>query len=144
MAENRRFLRHPSDIPIEFSMPSEERAAEQGNVHDVSVGGLAFESECCPDRGAVIAIRIPFVHPAFETQGRVVWCRDQDGRYEVGVQFLSSSDAFRARMVEQVCQIERYKREVREREGREIDGDAAAQEWIQKNAAGFPRTGTEG
>lgn len=144
MAENRRFLRHPSDIPIEFSLPSDERAVEQGNVHDVSTGGLAFDAECCPERGAVIAIRIPFVQPAFETRGRVVWCRNQDGRYEVGVQFLSSSDAFRARMVEQVCQIEQYKREVRELEGREIDGDAAAREWIQRHAANFPRTGTEG
>jgi hypothetical protein len=54
------------------------------------------------------------------------------------VQFLDAADAFRARMVEQVCSIERYRREVRRREGRVLSGQEAAEEWIREHAARFP------
>jgi hypothetical protein len=42
-------------------------------------------------------------------------------------------------MVEQICHIEHYKREVAEREGRELSGQQAAKEWIAKYAASFPQ-----
>ena len=41
-------------------------------------------------------------------------------------------------MVEQICHIEHYKSEVLAREGRHLDGEQAAREWIQKFAHGFP------
>lgn len=138
MAEHRRFIRHPSDIPIEFSLDGELEPSEHGRAHDVSLGGLAFESEQCPRHGSVIEIRIPTVTPPFETRGEVVWCRSLDSRYEIGVRFLESRDAFRARMVEQVCHIEQYKREVLKREGRRLTSAVAAREWIEKYASNFP------
>ncbi|MBL8423886.1 MAG: hypothetical protein JNK06_10380 [Candidatus Accumulibacter phosphatis] len=45
-------------------------------------------------------------------------------------------------MVEQVCQIEHYRREVRRRERRELDAEAAAQEWIARYADQFPSLGS--
>lgn len=139
--ENRRFIRHPAGIPIEFSMEKDappDTPAREADTRDVGLGGLSFESRTCPEQGQLVEIRIPTVTPEFRTMARVVWCRSLGGRYEVGVAFLASSDAFRARMVEQVCQIERYRREVREKEGRELSGADAAKEWIGKYAAGFP------
>ena len=56
----------------------------------------------------------------------------------MGVQFLDATDAFRARMVEQVCTIERYRTQVREQEGRELSAHEAAAEWIGKFAGRFP------
>lgn len=112
-----------------------------GTTRDVSLGGLAFESRSCPEQGQLVEIRIRAVKPEFRTRARVVWCRGLPQGYEVGVAFLASSDAFRARMVEQVCQIERYRRDVREKEGRELTGPEAANEWIRKYAAGFPGRG---
>jgi hypothetical protein len=138
MADHRKFIRHPSDIPIEFTAADGNSVSERGHAHDVSFGGLAFESDRCPSPGAVIEIRIPTVAPPFETRGVVVWCRCLEERYEVGVRFLESSDAFKARMVEQVCHIEQYKRDVLEREGRKLTGAAAAREWIEKYASKFP------
>lgn len=41
-------------------------------------------------------------------------------------------------MVEQLCHIEHYKAEVLAREGRQLDGEQAAREWIRKFAHGFP------
>jgi hypothetical protein len=147
MEENRRFIRHPADVPIEVSMgtePGPGAAVQEAGTRDVGLGGLAFECRTCPERGQLVEVRIPTVTPEFRTRARVVWCRRLAGSYEVGVSFLDSSDAFRARMVEQVCQIERYRREVRESEGRELSGADAAREWIGKYAAGFPSAGGGG
>jgi hypothetical protein len=59
--------------------------------------------------------------------------------YELGVTFLEAEDAFRARMVEQLGHIEDYRRSVQRIEGRELDMDEAAHEWIEKYAANFPQ-----
>ena len=59
--------------------------------------------------------------------------------YEVGVMFMNSDSDFKVRMVEQVCHIEHYRKEVLETEGRMINGEEAALEWIKKHAKDFPR-----
>jgi hypothetical protein len=41
-------------------------------------------------------------------------------------------------MAEQICRIEEYKKEIREKEGRLLDGTDAALEWIRKYAKDFP------
>lgn len=138
MSDQRKFIRHPSDIPIEFSDSDGAPVSQVGQAHDVSFGGLAFESRHCPPSGTIIQIRIPTVTPAFETRGQVVWCRRLDGNFEIGVRFLEHTDAFKARMVEQVCHIEQYKRDVLAREGRTLSGAAAAREWIERYASKFP------
>lgn len=138
MNENRQFIRHPSDIPIEFRHGDDSAQPAVGRAHDVSFGGLAFQADQCPKAGTVIELRIPSVDPPFETRGEVVWCRQLDGQYEIGVRFLESTDAFKARMVEQVCHIEQYRRQVLEREGRELTSATAAQEWIERYASEFP------
>lgn len=139
MSDHRRFIRHPAHIPIEFSSDDGVLAGEPAQARDVSLGGLAFEAENCPQSGSVVEIHIPTVNPPFHTRGRVVWCHSRDSMYEVGVQFLEHTDAFRTRMVEQVCHIEDYRRRVREEEGRELSTDEAAREWIGRFAGEFPR-----
>ena len=133
----RRFIRHTADVPIEVrAVPGDTAVVQQGT--NVSEGGLAFVSDTCLDTEGTIEVRIPEVEPPFEAHARVVWCRPEDGRYLVGVQFLDASDTFKARMVEQVCTIEKYRRDVREQEGRELNSQEAAAEWIQKFAGRFP------
>jgi hypothetical protein len=51
---------------------------------------------------------------------------------------MELNDPFAARMVAQVRLIERYRDEVLRREGRLLDGDSAALEWITRYAARFP------
>ena len=41
-------------------------------------------------------------------------------------------------MIEQVCHIEHYRKEVMLREGRELSAQEAAREWISKYAGDFP------
>ena len=68
----------------------------------------------------------------------MVWTSPERDRFCIGVNFLDASDAFRARMVEQVCSIERYRQEVEEREGRVLTAPEAAAEWIARYAGRFP------
>jgi len=48
------------------------------------------------------------------------------------MQFVAPKDACAARMVEQICHIEDYRNRVREIEGRTLDGEQVALQWISK------------
>ena len=135
----RRFIRHPANIPIEI----ESRGASLTTPHqtsNLSLGGLAFRSDQAFSTGDTVELRIPFVRPPFTAAARIVWCRKDGLRYELGAEFMDRNDAFMARMVEQVCQIENYQKEVYRAEGRILTTDEAAIEWIGKFASHFPTT----
>ena len=137
----RSYLRHPADIPIEINAEGLRQGAPR-RLKDVSLGGLACRSGHPLTVGARVVLTIPIVQPAFRATGSVVWCR-RDGRdYEVGIRFQEAADVFAARMVEQICQIEHYRQEVLRSEGRVLDGEAAALEWIARYAAQFPSLGS--
>ena len=133
----RQYMRHPADIPIEVSR-GHQPAPAGCQIHDVGHGGLAFHADAEVEPGIIVEIRIPFVRPVFETQARVAWCSAQTDGFELGVEFLGGDDAFRARMVEQVCHIEDYRRSVYRTQGRRLTAEEAAMEWIAKFAAQFP------
>lgn len=136
----RRFVRHPVDIPIEI-VADDLHQGTLRRLKDVGLGGLACRSDRSLPIGARVVITIPLVQPPFSAPAAVVWCRRGEPHFEVGIRFTDSADLFAARMVEQVCQIEHYRREVRHREGRELDAEAAAQEWIARYADQFPSLG---
>jgi len=134
----RQFIRHPVDVPIEIRTEHAVPGAEV-QTHDISLGGLAVHSHEAVAPGAMIEVRIPYVQPAFEARARVAWCRPHaGGGHELGVSFLDAEDAFLARMVEQVCYIEDYRKSVAREEGRELSSEEAAGEWIEKFASKFP------
>ena len=138
----RQFIRHPADVPIEVSTGDQSADATR-HTYNVSLGGLAFQSDCELQPGIVVEVRFTFVRPMFETKARVVWCSAREGGFELGVEFLNPEDAFRARMVEQVCHIENYKKTVYQTEGRQLTTEEAAMEWIGKYASQFPGSGPE-
>jgi len=109
------------------------------HASEVGVGGLSFWASESIASGTLVHIRIPYTQPEFETEAKVVWCRSHERGAELGVEFLSADDAFRARMVEQVCHIENYKHAVKRKEGRDLTIQEAALEWVTKYASDFPR-----
>ncbi len=148
----RAYIRHPADVPIEFTATDERSvehvaslaegdegtSPEKSMAQDVSLGGLSFSSTQRLTVGSLVNIKIPIVDPPFEAQAKVIWCLSRPDRFEAGIEFTSKEDAFTARMVEQVCHIEHYRMWVQEVEGRTIDGEHAAEEWIGKFAHDFP------
>jgi len=134
----RSYIRHPSDIPIEYQADEKNAGISQDQLHDISPGGLSFSSARALDPGTLISIRISCVQPGFKARAQVVWCRRDSNGFLIGVAFIERGDLFRARMVEQICHIEHYRAEVLASEGRRLDGEQAAREWIQKFAVDFP------
>lgn len=139
----RRFIRHPVSMPIEATRAPPHGPVAAMNAYSIGMGGLAFRCSQRLEPGTLVRIRIPHIRPEFETDARVVWCRDSEGGAELGVEFLNADDAFRARMVEQACYIERYRQDVRDTQGRTLTPEEAAAEWINRFAAAFPDPDSE-
>ncbi len=134
----RRFIRHPFEIPIEIQSLGVSRQ-EQSRLSNISLGGLCFYSPQSLPVGDVVSVTISVTQPPFQARARVVWCDDADGVFEVGAEMLDVDEAYRARMVEQLCHIEHYKREAWMQDGRRLTSEQAAREWIAKYADDFPR-----
>lgn len=134
----RRFVRHPTNIPIDVnSRALPESTGDVSALKNLSQDGMACKVPGEVPVGTVVNIDIPSVSPPYSGQGVIVWCQQDGQQFEVGVRFIDKDEAFKARMVQQVCQIEAYKRKVFEQEGRVLDSEQAAKEWIEKYAAEF-------
>lgn len=134
----RRFIRHPTDFPILVS--SEDGSnADQASLCDISQGGLS----CCLPRefspGTAVTLLIPSLQPDCRVSGRVTRCIPSAKGFLVGIQFNDRTESFKSRMVEQVCLIEHYRREL-DRDGRILDSDAAAREWIARFGSRFAKS----
>jgi len=133
----RQFIRYAVDIPIEITVRDTEDLKTE-KIKDVSICGLCITMTECPGRGSRLLIRIPYLHPPFQTCAEVVWCLRKGEHYDVGLCLLDPDDAFNVRMVEQVCYIEHYRNEVLKAEGRQLSAEEAAAEWISAYSSGFP------
>lgn len=138
----RRFIRHPSEFPIEFKV-DEGLDKHKRQLKNIGAGGLAFVSEKPIPPGAKIHIHIPMAFQqvqdhGFDAEGYVAWCTQESGHYTIGVEFDDQSAQFGVRMVEQVCHIEHYRADVFEQEGRKLSSEEAAKEWVERYAAEFP------
>lgn len=133
----REFIRHPSDIPIEFSHAESDDGGIE-TLQNISRGGLSFTARRAVAVGEQLWIRIP--GKEFRARARVAWCKPAaEGQgFDIGVTFTEQDDAFAMRMVEQVCHIEQYRQEVLRNEGRCISSTEAAHEWIRRYARDFP------
>ncbi len=151
----RKFIRHPTCIPIEIAVSEsaligaeantfldqpDPRQSEAASMVNISAGGLAFSLLHPVSVGAEMTISMPQVWPDYAARGRVVWCRQNSAGFEAGVQFVEADEAFKARMVAQFCQIEDYRRDIREKEGRLLSSEEAAREWIVQYAEEFADT----
>jgi len=133
----RDFIRHPSDIPIEYTLENISTPKKE-KLQNVSIGGISLQSSVYIAKGTLIEILIPIIKPPFRVKGVVVWNHQSGENFDVGIKFMDSETAFRARMVEQICYIEHYRKEVFEKEGRKLSAEEAAIEWINKYADEFP------
>ncbi|WP_373083906.1 PilZ domain-containing protein [Zhongshania sp.] len=134
----REFVRHPSDIPLDVKILSEP-GARHAHMHDVSMAGLSCLVAREIKTGSRVEFYVPSISDESSGRGTVVWCRPKREKYQLGIQFHTGEDLFRARMVEQLCQIEHYRREVEELESRILTSEEAAAEWISRYAADFDR-----
>jgi len=131
----RKFIRHPSDFPIFVSSVGEPGDAS-AQLCDISQGGFACQLGSALPPGNKVTLRIPCLDQDQRVSGKVVYCNSDVNGYRIGIQFDDETEAFKVKMVEQVCQIEHYRRELRGT-GRELDAESAAYEWINRYGREF-------
>lgn len=133
----RKYIRHPTGMPLKFSLQG-DLPPRRERLKDVSNGGLCFGTAVAMEPGYIVRLLISIADQYFEADAHVVWCREDGGGFDIGVRFDSEEDEFALRMVEQLCYIEQYRRQVAEDEGRHLSSEEAAHEWIERFAADFP------
>lgn len=133
----RQYIRHPFDATIRYTVG--DIVSDPKELKNISEGGLCFHSPSRITAGSRIRIEIPIEGVPFTADGIVMRCRREREGYEIGVRFDEATQDFSLRMVEQICHIKHYQREVLAKEGRQLSNDEAALEWIGKYARLFPR-----
>jgi len=137
----RHFIRHPVSVPIQLEELDSEISFGINTLSNVSYSGVSCLSTDPMESGRTVKMKINCVNPHFEITGNIVWCRKKDNLYEVGIEFIVSKDkVFLLRMIEQICHIEHYRNEVLYNDGRKLNSEEAAEEWIGKYANEFPET----
>jgi hypothetical protein len=137
----RKFIRHPVDVPIQVTadwVEDENDETLDQTITNVSLGGLAFVSPKPLPVLERVQVCVPFLENDNTLVGNVVWCERTGSDYEIGIEFEKSRDVFRMRMIEQICHIEHYRKEILLQEGRRLTTQEAAREWIAKYASDFP------
>lgn len=135
----REFIRHPTSVPFQLDKLDGEINHGISTLNNVSFGGVSCLCSEPIQEGTTVNMRIECINPGFEITGKAVWCRLKNDLYEIGIEFIVSKDqVFHLRMIEQICHIEHYRNEVLKNEGRDIDSEEAACEWIKKYAGNFP------
>ncbi len=133
----RRFLRHPSDMPVELVQRKHAFLPRQ-RLHNISLGGVACNCTKGFRKGTAVELRIPLLGEQACYPGVIAWCRKLSKDYLLGIAFIDEDTLFRARMVEQICHIERYRHQREQELGCPQELEVIAQEWISMHAANFP------
>jgi len=138
MEERRRFLRHPIEIPLTYKILKDERRniSQTTNLSDF---GISFTVDEPIPEGQILEIHIYSPRQNLFAKSIVKWQQylEKERKYQVGVMFLDKQEGFRARMVEQICQIDLYRQRRMAEEAREIPYNEAAMEWINLHAKNF-------
>ena len=127
----------PIQVTADWVEDDDDDTMDQ-TITNVSLGGLAFVSQKPLQVLDRVKVCIPFLESDNTLVGNVVWCDRSSNGFEIGIEFEKSRDVFRLRMIEQICHIEHYRKEVLLQEGRELTTQEAAREWIAKYASDFP------
>jgi hypothetical protein len=147
LVEQRHFIRHPLSFPIEYKIlekSSDKRGngkGERSKTINVSQGGLMFAAKRPVEINSRINIKMPFQDKIFNVRAKVVHCDKsaETNFYNIGVCFFRFTDAFKAKLIEQIYLISEY-RDLRSIQlGREIPLEEASREWIKRYSERFKR-----
>ena len=136
MIAREQYISHPSQIPICLESTEGFNATSS---EPLSYGGLRCRWKSKITVGRFLHISLPDLSPDFFADCQVIWRRAVDSGYELGLVFLDRNQAYKMRMLEQICHISCYQQWIYEQEGRELDSEEAASEWIDRFAGRFPQ-----
>jgi len=139
-AERRHFIRHSISYPLECEVIADEKKQnERTKTGNISEGGLLFLSVFEIPVNAKVVLKLPFKDKIYTIRAKVVHVKKDDDStlYSVGVCFYDLSEAFKAKLIEQLYLIDEY-RHLRSIElGYEISFEEASKDWIRKYSKHF-------
>ena len=125
--ERRKFYRHPVNVPIQFQ---EVRAGKPDRTIsvDLSEGGICFLADHFIAKGSGVQLTIAVENERFKISGNVAYCNREahTGRYRTGVVFQDATNAFRAKLAEEMLKIKEYREKISGELGHEISQEEAA------------------
>ncbi|ADZ89875.1 energy transducer TonB [Marinomonas mediterranea] len=130
------FVAHPKDLPLDIAV-IEDQAFPALTSERMGFVGITCLVADKYSQGCSVRVTLADIDPNFCVTGRIAWCDSEQGEYRIAIEFPVNDDCFCVRMVEQLSQIEHYRRQAKI-QGRRLNYNEAAAEWIQKFAASFP------
>ena len=138
--EIHKHIRHLTGVAIEVSsgqVPVDVHDCEDATITNVSLGGLSFTANDRLDISNPIEARFPVLREERVLGAWVVRCEKTPRGYEVGLEFDDPEEIDRLKVVEHICHIENYRKEIESREGRKINSEQASLEWVSRFASNF-------
>jgi len=129
----KKLIRHPRQVPV--SIQSIETDAVNNVVY---LGELAVYSESTFPIGTKVMLHIEMPNTDAKLSGKIIWSHKSKYGHLLGISFQSESEAYRMRMIEQLCNIEAYRENLRTKEDRHLNREEAAAEWIARYSKDFP------
>jgi len=129
----RSLIRHPTDIRIESVLLGSGKTYV-ADARDIGLGGLGLTLPVRAEPGDHIGIKVLYVEPPFEAAGRIAWCNRVEDHYDVGIELTSWEEHDWMKVVEEIFEIERYRKQVEQDEGRALSMAQAAEQWYAHKA----------
>ncbi|MBU1656673.1 MAG: PilZ domain-containing protein [Candidatus Omnitrophica bacterium] len=140
MVEKRKFIRHLLVSPLEYKVENDDKSQATETIN-ISERGLLFMAKEEVPLGTKIDIHMPLYEKTFHIKACVVHSyKDvESGLFKIGVSFLTYSDAFKVKLIEQIYLIEEYRVLRSLQLGKEVSLQEASQEWIKRYSARFKK-----
>ncbi|UCB45948.1 MAG: PilZ domain-containing protein [Spirochaetota bacterium] len=140
--EKRKFIRHPLQYPLKTKVidPEGQDTIVHSNSDNIGEGGLLFSSSKAIPLDSEVHMALKVEGREFSLDGIVVRCENsEDGSYNIAISFNKHDEALKARMMEQVVQIEQFKDRLEKRYNVNCDFAWVAKEWIKRYARFFTK-----
>ncbi|MBM6552177.1 PilZ domain-containing protein [Marinomonas ostreistagni] len=130
------FVAHPKDLPLDIKIVEDQSFPTVGTER-LGFVGITYLATDPYLAGTSVRITLEEIDPHFCVTGRIAWCDKERDEYRIAIEFPVEEDCYCVRMIEQLSQIEHYRRQAKH-QGRRLNYNEAAAEWIQQFAASFP------
>ncbi|MCP4186492.1 MAG: PilZ domain-containing protein [Gammaproteobacteria bacterium] len=136
----RRHIRQITGIPIKITLDYISRDFDNDKddtITNVSFGGMSFIANDRLQINQKIRVKFPILNSRAALTCKVIWCNKSSRGYEVGLEFDDAEEVERLKMIDQISDIENYRKRMESIEGRPMNSEQAAREWITQYAGDF-------
>jgi len=130
--EQRKSARLDVNFQIAVRLANFRHADKAATLTNISKGGVCFLSNLELQQGDRVEIDLPATQ-VITLKFKVIWCREQRDRYSTGAEYVDTSEARRARVLEMHQAIADYQKMNSETS----DLQRVAVEWLDRFSAKF-------